>query len=472
MVQGDAPEVSGLPGHHMLNTGRSAKGLSERQIGSRVNDNNWWTYEWACNQESGAASSSWWERGDNWWSRSERSRDDVQHEPEAPETPPPALKAQKHSHDVPTDNRHDPEPSAEGDANCSAEDSDMETVEVDEANNRVAEASAPSSTEQLRNMSAEDECAMYHGRIRKLPRNRQEEVSKALTNLLRHSAERAGLKVATDGFVSPTELLKTRRFRRDRINVSEIVAAVAFNDKARFELAYQQREADYIQEGPPGKSLFVRAVQGHSIGAVDNAAALTKPDGRTMPKTAVHGTYWDLYHSILEQRLLAGGPRRCRRHIHLTTGLPKDRPLSGMRSSAEIGLWYDMVKAHRACINFFQSKHGVLLTEGRNGALSSGFIRCVQIVESGEIIKGENGPPTPQLVLDALLRSQGIAKHRPLPVRKAQHHPPPRSNTCPCVSCVAQAMMMPTGYPLSTYPPMSAGQRRTIKRGATGCRDM
>ena len=130
------------------------------------------------------------------------------------------MKVQKYSH---TDSRRDPEPSAEGDANCSAEDSDMETVEVtseeeeaqppeDEADNRVAEAPAPSSTEQLRNMSAEDEYATYHGHIRKLPQKRQVEVSKALTSLLRDSAERAGLKVATDGFVSATELLKTRRF--------------------------------------------------------------------------------------------------------------------------------------------------------------------------------------------------------------------------------------------------------------------
>ena len=74
-----------------------------------------------------------------------------------------------------------------------------------------------------------------------------------------------------------------------------------------------------------------------------------------------------------------------------------------------------MVKAHRAGIKFFQSKIGVLLTEGRNGVLSSDFIRCVQIVESGEIIKGENGPPTPQLVLDALLllRSQGSPTSAP-----------------------------------------------------------
>ena len=205
-------------------------------------------------------------------------------------------------------------------------------------------------------MTAEDEHSI---RIRRLARGRQEEVSKALTNLLRHSAERAGLSISADGFVSATALRKTKRFQRERISIGEIVAAVAFNDKARFELAYKQVEPDYIQEGPPGKSLFVRAVQGHSIRSVDNEAVLTKLGEKELPKIAVHGTYWDFYHSILERGLLAGGPNRCRRHIHFTTGLPKDRPLSGMRTSAEIGLWFEMLKAHRAGIEFFRSKNGV-----------------------------------------------------------------------------------------------------------------
>ena len=79
---------------------------------------------------------------------------------------------------------------------------------------------------------------------------------------------------------------------------------MAFKDKARFELGYKQVEPDYIQEGPPGKSLFVRAVQGHSIRTVDNAAALTKLGEKDIPEIAVHGTYWDFYHSILEPGLL------------------------------------------------------------------------------------------------------------------------------------------------------------------------
>ena len=190
-------------------------------------DNNRWTYEWACNQERGAAR----EGGDNsWWNWSDRNRDEAQQEPDAPETPPPAPKAQK---------RQNPESPTEGEVSCPDEDSDMETVEVtseeedvqpmdDEAGNRVAEAPAPSSSEQLHDMPAEDEYAMYHGRVKRLMHHRQEEVSKALTNLLRRSAEKAGLTVATNGFVSATALLKTRRFQRDRISMAEIVAAVAF----------------------------------------------------------------------------------------------------------------------------------------------------------------------------------------------------------------------------------------------------
>ena len=64
----------------------------------------------------------------------------------------------------------------------------METVEItseeedvqpmdDEADNRVAEAPAPPPSEQLRDMPAEDEYAMYHGRIKRLAHYRQAEVS-------------------------------------------------------------------------------------------------------------------------------------------------------------------------------------------------------------------------------------------------------------------------------------------------------
>ena len=177
----------------------------------------------------------------------------------------------------------------------------------------------PSDAERVEDMSAADMYCVHNGRIRKLAKGRQEDVSKALTNLLRHSTEKAGLSISSDGFVSATALMKTKRFQRERISMDDIVAAVTFNDKARFELAHKQVEPSYTQEGPPGKSLHVRAVQGHSIRKVDNEAVLTKLGEHELPKIAVHGTYWDFYHSILDRGLLAGGPSFCGRHIHFTT---------------------------------------------------------------------------------------------------------------------------------------------------------
>ena len=120
----------------------------------------------------------------------------------------------------------------------STEDSEPETVE-DFSEDGQPEPAAGPSEERAEDMSAADVYSMYHERIRKLARGRQEDVSKALTNVLRHSAERAGLSISADGCVSAAALMKTKRFQRERISMDDMVAVVTFNDKARLELAYK-----------------------------------------------------------------------------------------------------------------------------------------------------------------------------------------------------------------------------------------
>ena len=69
-------------------------------------DNNWWNYEWVCHEEEqGAASSSWRRQEDkDWWQEWQEDRnEDVRESEEIPETPPPAPKAQKCSHEEPVD---------------------------------------------------------------------------------------------------------------------------------------------------------------------------------------------------------------------------------------------------------------------------------------------------------------------------------------------------------------------------------
>ena len=79
-------------------------------------------------------------------------------------------------------------------------------------------------------------------------------------------------------------------------------------------------EPSYIQEGPPGKSLHVRAVQGHSIRSVDNEAVLEKV-GEHENRTALIGTFTTASLTavfLLAARVVADDtfilPQRCRRN--------------------------------------------------------------------------------------------------------------------------------------------------------------
>ena len=92
----------------------------------------------------------------------------------------------------------------------------------------------------------------------------------------------------------------------------------------------------------------------------------------------------------------------------------------------------------------------------QRGALPSDYIRSVQIVESGEVLKGENGAPAPQLVkptgAKGAASSSAWKQYKYMPL-------------CALVLCVAYAMMMQTGSLI-----VLAGQRTAAMCGATECR--
>ena len=180
----------------------------------------------------------------------------------------------------------------------------------------------------------------YNGKPKRVAPGRRTDISKALTNVLRHSAGKLGLDIGRDGYVPVWQILAARRFQSQDIT-DPLVYAVVDKNKQRFQLQWCETFRDFCEEGPQGLWLMVRAVQGHSMAQVDADQVLERLEPHTMPQVAVHGSYWDYYKSIYKQSLLAGGPKRSRTHIHLTQWLPKDRPLSGMRTTSELALWSD-----------------------------------------------------------------------------------------------------------------------------------
>ena len=60
------------------------------------------------------------------------------------------------------------------------------------------------------------------------------EISKALTQVLRHAAPRLGIHMEEDGFVSMGDLLKAPRFWSQWISEADLVDVIHYNQKSRF----------------------------------------------------------------------------------------------------------------------------------------------------------------------------------------------------------------------------------------------
>ncbi len=82
---------------------------------------------------------------------------------------------------------------------------------------------------------------------------RTKTVSKAMSYLLRHHAEKAGIDIGADGYVRMSDLLAWQRISKLRATREEIHQVVQDNDKKRFHITTKDGEE------------YIRAAQGHSI---------------------------------------------------------------------------------------------------------------------------------------------------------------------------------------------------------------
>ncbi|KAE8375628.1 KptA family-domain-containing protein [Aspergillus bertholletiae] len=252
-------------------------------------------------------------------------------------------------------------------------------------------------------------------------------VSKALSLLLRHAAEKEGLKLDAQGYAKVADVLAWRKLKSLQVTFPEIVAAVATSDKKRFALLHipsAEAEAQAQQStstesstelGIPTTSagqdsatetalavsesdldpthFLIRATQGHSIKSVNAAAFLEKlslDDAAKLPDTVVHGTFYAVWPAIL-----ASGGLKCmgRNQVHFATGPSVESALaqgaqgakevtgdhgekviSGMRRDAQVLVYIDLKKALAAGCPFWRSENGVILSEGMVVEGSSGIV--------------------------------------------------------------------------------------------------
>jgi len=84
------------------------------------------------------------------------------------------------------------------------------------------------------------------------------QISKNLSWLLRHGAEKEGLAMDAGGWVELSDVLNKDFYKSKKIDVDKIKEIVETNDKKRFELKTQPNKDGM-------NVLFIRASQGHTL---------------------------------------------------------------------------------------------------------------------------------------------------------------------------------------------------------------
>ncbi|ROW04610.1 hypothetical protein VPNG_07455 [Cytospora leucostoma] len=212
-------------------------------------------------------------------------------------------------------------------------------------------------------------------------KQREKQISMALSKLLRHQALNAGITLDKEGYAPLDRVLQWGPIRSLKATVQEVIQVTADNEKQRFSMKPADPNDTEPSESDPAAWL-IRANQGHSIKV--ESEALLRPitlEAGNVPPAVVHGTYFAFWPRIVE----AGGLRRMgRTHVHCSTGLPdkdKDKDtttnnsnnnndggeavISGMRRDAELLVYVDVRRSlEDGALAWWVSDNGVVLTEG------------------------------------------------------------------------------------------------------------
>ena len=223
---------------------------------------------------------------------------------------------------------------------------------------------------------------------------RKKDISKAMSQILRHTGRREGLEVESGGYASLSGVLQQRRLMELGATPEEVLEIAADSSKQRFHL--QQREED----------CFIRAAQGHSFHVNEEELLVQIHDPGEVP-VAVHGTQLRFYEKIHREGLRPGR----RQHIHFATSLPTStrREQSGMRASAEILIYLDVDRALREGMRIYRSTNDVILTAGFSGLVHPRYFSKVQYYWRGDGHDvGNVAVPSPGHLQD-FLRSIGVS---------------------------------------------------------------
>ena len=190
-------------------------------------------------------------------------------------------------------------------------------------------------------------------------------ISKELAYLLRHGATRYGLVVRPDGFTAYGPLQRVLADRSglyvEEIDLYEVVATA---DKRWFEL---KEGTAYGSQNP--HLTHIRAISGHSLPDVQDEPLLGHPVSMEALGTVLyHGTLHANLEDILQQRLIPGGRRTSRKHVHFAEEIAR------IREGSEIVIEIKTSALFLITQKVYKSQAGVVLTP--DSIPSTTFIRA------------------------------------------------------------------------------------------------
>ncbi|XP_006817883.1 E3 ubiquitin-protein ligase TRIM56-like [Saccoglossus kowalevskii] len=192
--------------------------------------------------------------------------------------------------------------------------------------------------------------------------NREVQLSKKLSNILRHNANKFGFQLDKGGFLNVEDMLHHQHFRG--YTIEDVKRVVTNNDKQRFAL----------RNHPDSNLLQIRANQGHSV-KVQGLELKRITDASEYP-TVIYGTYSKHLERIKEKGLSRMG----RNHIHFAPGMPDEvGVISGMRWDCDVIIVLDLEKAIKDGIEFMISANNVILSSGdEHGYISVDYFKEIR----------------------------------------------------------------------------------------------
>ena len=207
-------------------------------------------------------------------------------------------------------------------------------------------AAAASHMAEASNTSGAQSCA---------PRSDADvKLSKTMSWLLRHGAEKSGFKLQSGGYLYVDEVLSLPQLRN--FTLDDVRRVADTNEKKRFTLD---------EETNPQKPRIC-ANQGHSVEVKDlELEEISHPSDIS---AVVHGTYSKFWPSIKAEGL----KRMNRTHVHFAPGEPgESEVISGMRGSCDILIFLDLALALQDGLKFYRSRNNVLLCPGNEDGIIS-----------------------------------------------------------------------------------------------------